>query len=247
MPFEHQHIEESESTNQILWERSELEHVSDFYCLSTGFQTRGKGQGENSWESEKDKNILMSFVVYPQNLHAADAFQLSRWVSLSIVTYLTQKGVKSVSIKWPNDIYVGNRKICGILIQNAIMGSFISKSLIGIGLNLNQTKFLSNAPNPVSLSLITNLQYHVLGEIEVLMNQLQKSYREIWESPVKLVNEYHRNLYQLNEMREYIIENEPILASIQGVDEFGRLILLHQNQTTRPYDLKEIKFSLRED
>jgi BirA family biotin operon repressor/biotin-[acetyl-CoA-carboxylase] ligase len=246
MPFEHQHIEESKSTNQILWQRSEQERLNDFFCLSTGFQTRGKGQGENSWESEKDKNILMSFVVYPQNLNAADAFMISRWVSLSIVAYLTQKGVKSVSIKWPNDIYVGNSKICGILIQNAMMGSFISKSLVGIGLNLNQTKFESNAPNPVSLSLITHLQYHVLGEINVLMNQLQKSYREIWVSPEKLVSEYHRNLYQLNEMREYQIENQLVLASIHGVDEFGRLILLHQNQSTRSYDLKEIKFSLRE-
>ena len=113
-------------------------------------QTAGRGQRGNSWEAEPGMNITLSLMLHPKGLPPARQFVISRAVSLAIVGML-DKYVDDVTIKWPNDIYIGDRKICGILIENTITGSTINRCIVGIGLNVNQTEFRSDAPNPVSL------------------------------------------------------------------------------------------------
>ncbi|WP_301748249.1 biotin--[acetyl-CoA-carboxylase] ligase [uncultured Duncaniella sp.] len=115
-------------------------------------QTAGRGQRGNSWEAEPGMNITLSLLLRPEGLEPARQFIISQAVSLAIVEMLDNFiGADAVSIKWPNDIYVNDSKIAGILIENVISGSAISRSIVGVGLNVNQTEFLSDAPNPVSL------------------------------------------------------------------------------------------------
>ncbi len=240
--FLHQHMEVMESTNETLWEFSSKVNLSDFHTISTDFQTKGKGQDTNVWESEANKNILTSSVVFPEFLEAIDAFQISRWVSLSIIDYLESKGLKQLRIKWPNDIYVGKKKIAGILIQNAIAGNRLSKSMFGVGLNINQEVFMSDAPNPVSLVQLKPAEYEPLEELHYLISTLMKKYRLLQKKPAKLISEYHQLLYQRDEFCTYKVAKGIITGKIIGVDEYGRLLLAKQGQEAQAYDLKEVKF-----
>lgn len=242
MEFIHKHVDELESSNDSLWALCEKESLSNFYTLSTGFQTKGKGMDANIWESAKDQNILMSFVVYPVFLPAAFAFQISRWVSVSILEYLKSKSIKDVKIKWPNDIYIADKKIVGMLIKNAISGDKLSKSMIGVGLNLNQLVFESNAPNPVSLSKISKVKYNIQQEIALLITHLQNYYSWIAERPQELEDNYLNLLYQKGEWHQYQTKDKKFHGKINGVDQFGRLILENQNGKIHVFDIKEIRF-----
>lgn len=242
LSFLHQHMEVMESTNETLWEFSSKVHLSDFHTISTDFQTKGKGQDTNVWESEAGKNILFSTLVFPEFIEAVDAFQLSRWVSLSIIDYLESKGLKKLKIKWPNDIYVDKKKIAGILIQNAIAGNHISKSMFGVGLNINQEVFGLGLPNPVSLQLLKPSDYEPLEELHILISILQRKYRLLQRKPAKLISDYHQLLYQRDEYCSYQIAKGVIRGKILGVDEYGRLLLAEEGLEPVAYDLKEVKF-----
>lgn len=244
MTFVHQHLEEVDSTNSALWELSEKIQLSEFHTISTDFQWKGKGQDTNSWHSKKSHNILFSSLVFPDFLLAADAFQISRWISLSIVDYLKSHKIADISIKWPNDIYVGNRKIAGILIQNAISGDKLSKCLIGIGININQTIFPMELPNPVSLGQLKKQEYDVLEELHMLIGICKRNFNQLRKNPEKLIKNYHQSLYQLNTWDYYKVKDELIKGRIIGVDQFGRLGLEQENSEISYFDLKEVKFIL---
>ncbi|HHN48489.1 MAG TPA: biotin--[acetyl-CoA-carboxylase] ligase, partial [Bacteroidales bacterium] len=123
-------------------------------------QTAGKGQDKNFWESKPNENLTISIIVKPYNLMPARQFILNKITSLAIRDFVMMhlKDV-AVSIKWPNDVYADDQKIAGILISNTIEGQEITWSVIGIGVNINQTKFESPAPNPVSLKLLSGANY----------------------------------------------------------------------------------------
>ena len=145
------HIAETDSTNR--WLR-EYEPPTDApgqpLVVWADYQTAGKGQGTNRWESERDKNLLFSILYHPLHIQANRQFTISMAISLAIVDALEQQ-IGDVCIKWPNDIYWRNAKIGGILIENRLLGQTIKDSVIGVGLNVNQRQFKSDAPNPISL------------------------------------------------------------------------------------------------
>ena len=242
MGFVHNRIDELESTNKYLWEYASRKALPDFYTVSTAFQLKGAGQGENFWESEKNKNILLSTIINPVELLAENAFQISRWASVSIINYLKNKGINGLTIKWPNDIYVGSQKIAGILIQNAISGQQLNKSMIGIGLNINQLIFNSNAPNPISLAQLTSTNYDILHEINKLINSLQEHYQWISETPQLLIDTYHDLLYQKDEWHIYKNQEKQFNGRIKGVDQFGQLIIENKQKILDVYDIKDIQF-----
>ncbi|MCM1309850.1 MAG: biotin--[acetyl-CoA-carboxylase] ligase [Bacteroides sp.] len=129
-------------------------------------QTAGRGQRGNTWEAEPRKNITLSLMLRPEGLPAVRQFELSEAVALGVADLVEELGVGDVRVKWPNDIYVGDRKICGILIENALSGNLIGRSIAGIGLNVNQTEFRSDAPNPVSLRQLTGREYDLKATAE---------------------------------------------------------------------------------
>lgn len=135
-------------------------------------QTAGRGQRGNHWEAEPGLNVTMSVMLRPQGLEARRQFEVSEAVALAVVDLLDTLGVADVAVKWPNDIYVGDRKICGILIENALEGCMIARSIAGVGLNVNQRMFRSDAPNPVSLWQLQGREYDIRALAEELVQRM---------------------------------------------------------------------------
>lgn len=205
-------------------------------------QTEGRGIGENSWESEKGKNILLSLILYPSFLPVENQFLISKAVSLGIENYVLSKATE-IKIKWPNDIYYQNKKLAGILIENSIKGSIIEKSIVGIGFNLNQEKFISDAPNPVSLKQITNKTYSIDQEVVKLRSCIRFFYDKLKVGKLEKVNaDYLKCLYRYNEFHPFKLKNKTFIGKITGVNEFGHLLVTHDSGEKKEYDLKEIEF-----
>jgi BirA family biotin operon repressor/biotin-[acetyl-CoA-carboxylase] ligase len=181
-------------------------------CDPPRFQSAGRGQPGNAWESEEDKNLLLSIIVYPGTVAPPDQFIISMSVSLAISDFLTLHGIKS-TIKWPNDIYVDDRKIAGILIENSVRGSSIENSIIGIGLNVNQQRFRGNAPNPVSMSMLTGTTFDTGTCLMELLTFLDLRYKNLIRGDSGAIREeYLRSLYRTGEWHDYITEGK----SLQG-------------------------------
>ena len=154
------------TNNRIALDKEDL---ADKTVYMTDFQTAGKGQRGNGWESAKAENLLFSILFKPSDILAENQFIISQAVTLGIVEYVRSKGI-TAKIKWPNDIYVNDRKICGILIENSVNGNNLVSSIVGIGFNLNQLTFSPDIPNPVSLSTLTDVRYDLKEELLSLLH-----------------------------------------------------------------------------
>ena len=150
MEWEIIHIDETDSTNRWLKSQQLTANSQKAIAVCAEYQTAGRGCGTNRWESERGKNLLFSLLLHPEQIHASKQFHISMVISLAITEALGQY-IGNLSIKWPNDIYWKNGKLAGILIENTLQGTMIKDCIIGVGLNVNQQHFRSDAPNPVSL------------------------------------------------------------------------------------------------
>jgi len=205
-------------------------------------QKKGRGQQGNFWESEFGKNMLASFIVFPQFLNAAKQFYLSKIVSLALIDFLKTE-TNEVSVKWPNDIYIQNKKIAGILIENSIKGVNVSSSVIGIGLNLNQEKFISDAPNPVSLKQISGKEYIVETVAEQIIECLFIWYEKLQSGYfTEIDTNYYNQLFRANEWALFAKQGIQFEAKISGIGEFGQLILEERNSVFSEYMFKEVEF-----
>lgn len=205
-------------------------------------QTEGRGQQTNAWESESGKNLTISLILRPDFILAQDQFQVSMLISLGVSDYL-KTYTENVSIKWPNDIYIKDKKIAGILIEQSIMGAHLSHSVCGIGLNVNQTKFVSDAPNPISLQIITNENYNLEDELTKLLASIEKRYLQIQNgNPQQLEQDYLDALYWMNETHEFEDEDGDFSGQIVGISEFGQLLIKDEENEVRTYNFKEVSF-----
>jgi BirA family biotin operon repressor/biotin-[acetyl-CoA-carboxylase] ligase len=206
------------------------------------YQNKGKGQLGNRWESEAGKNFLASIILFPKFLLAGKQFYLSKIASLSIADFLKTES-KGIAIKWPNDIYVKNRKIAGILIENSIKGQNISTAIIGIGLNLNQDKFVSDAPNPVSLMQITGKDYDIEMVAEIISENINNWYQKLENGGFgEIDSAYFNLLFRANEWAVFSKRGKQFEARINGIGEFGQLILEERNGLQSEYMFKEVEF-----
>lgn len=162
-------IDECSSTNSYA---AGLEHDGNF-AVATRRQTAGRGQRGNVWESEPGRNLTFSAVWRPEDFKATRQFAVSEAVALAVVELLAEQGIEA-KVKWPNDIYVGDKKICGILIEHSVIGSRIGRTVAGVGINVNQKEFFSDAPNPVSI-------FQILGK-ELSVETLFNRYLELLEA-----------------------------------------------------------------
>lgn len=236
-------LNEVESTNNYA-----MQLVSDKAGEGTvvlaQFQSRGRGQAGSYWESEAGKNLLMSLVLKPVFLEAGKQFFLSMTVSLALADVL-KIYTGDVSIKWPNDIYIGNKKIAGILIENSLKGAMLERSTVGIGLNINQEKFESNAPNPVSLKQLTLKEHSVKQVLDELLNAVDNWYRRLKEGDYTQIKQaYLSALYRHNGWNLYRDTNGDFEAQIAGIGEFGQLKLEERSGKIRSYLFKEVEFVL---
>lgn len=226
------HIDETDSTNR--WLQKDIT-AADNIVVVAEYQTAGRGCGSNQWESERGKNLLFSMLIHPQDVAANRQFCISMAVSLAICEALGQH-IGDLSIKWPNDIYWRNGKICGILIENSLHGSLIRNSIIGVGINVNQRTFLSDAPNPVSMWQITEQE----TDCEQLLHDILHCMEHYLDKDVK--SAYCAMLYRRQGYHPYADKDGAFMAEIVTVEDDGQLVLRDDNGKERRYAFKEIQF-----
>jgi BirA family biotin operon repressor/biotin-[acetyl-CoA-carboxylase] ligase len=230
------------STNEKLNELLRESGLPEFSVVITPNQTAGKGQAGNSWESEKGKNITLSVLLKPLFLEPHNQFYISKVVSLAIVDTLEGFNIQP-TVKWPNDIYVDDKKIAGILIENSIMGNYISNSIAGIGINVNQERFISDAKNPVSVHNILNEVKSIEATLDILLHNLLKWYTVlIDDEPERIDNEYFDRLYRKDGFYRFKDVRGEFSAKISGVETSGILVLTDSHGQRREYAFKEVEF-----
>lgn len=236
------HLDETRSTNQYLQELLQHEEHEEGTCVRAGFQTAGRGQQGNFWESEAGKNLTFSVALYPDFLSIVEQFIISQMVSLAMKEVLDHYA-EGISVKWPNDIYWHEKKIAGILIENSLIGGQIQHSIIGIGLNVNQETFLSEAPNPVSLKQITGRDFDLEDLLKELLNTIFTYYMKLVQGGAEEIRKkYLKCLYRKEGFHSYSDENGIFSAKIEDVQETGRLCLLTETGERKYYYFKEVAF-----
>jgi BirA family biotin operon repressor/biotin-[acetyl-CoA-carboxylase] ligase len=237
-------VEQTESTNVHLLRLSENERLPEGVVLVAGYQTHGRGQGVHAWESEREKNLTFSIVLYPTFVKGAEQFVLSEVVSLAVRDFIAQY-VGDVSVKWPNDVYVGDRKITGILIENFIKGGYLTKTVVGIGININQTAFVSDAPNPVSLRQLTGLRFNLEDCLHRTLQCLNDRYDQLRRQRTDaLHSDYLSHLYRFDQWKNYIADGEIFEARITGVNKYGILEMCTRSNELKTFGFKEVAIQL---
>ncbi len=227
------HIDETDSTNKWLRTHPSAKEM----VVVTDFQTAGRGCGTNKWESERGKNLLFSILLHPKELPANQQFHISMAISLAICEALGQH-IGNLSIKWPNDIYWQNGKICGILIENTLRSGMIKDSIVGVGLNINQQTFRSDAPNPVSLWQITEVE----TDRQKLLNDILDNLNSFLGKDIR--QRYLAMLYRRNGFYCYTDSKGAFMAEIVDVEDDGHLLLNDDSGRLRRYAFKEVQFVL---
>lgn len=247
------YIRETNSTNTLLREQYS-EALPNLYTIRTDYQTAGRGQAGNGWESEDGKNLLFSTLIR-SDIRPAEQFRLTMMVSVAMWEMLSQYLPGDLlTIKWPNDIYYGDKKLAGILVENILSGDKIAYSIAGIGLNVNQLEFKSGAPNPISMQQITGEAYDVAVLLSGFLNALQVCF----EMPTKALKDtYMRHLYRRKGAFPYIEREVSIaptmivcaaeaeqmfMAEIEDVTPLGQLVLRTDGDEVRTYHFKQIRF-----
>jgi len=235
-------IPQTVSTNAHLLELSNAESLAEGTVVVTNHQTQGRGQAGNSWESEPGANLTFSIILYPVSVKASDQFILSKVISLAVFDFISEIIPGSVSIKWPNDVYVGDKKISGILLENFIEGAYLTKTIAGIGVNINQERFLSNVPNPVSLRQLTGATYPLENCLQTLHARIASRYRMISVNAEKLHSDYLRHLYRFGKLSRYSADGVFFDATITGVNCYGMLEMTTVTGDRREFGFKEVRF-----
>ncbi|HPS13423.1 MAG TPA: biotin--[acetyl-CoA-carboxylase] ligase [Prolixibacteraceae bacterium] len=235
-------LDVTNSSNNYAMEHLIKEGWKEGTVVFANFQTKGKGQMKNSWESEPGKNILMSIVLYPNFIPVKQQFLISKVVALG-VSDVVSLWAENVSVKWPNDIYVGDKKIAGILIENALLGNEILHTVAGIGLNVNQQTFVSDAPNPVSLGQLTHMEFDREEILQLLIGSIEKWYDRLKAGGQELIDEaFLSRLYRLEVEANFTDESGAFQGKIVGVNSIGQLLIEKKNGSTAAYHFKEVAF-----
>jgi BirA family biotin operon repressor/biotin-[acetyl-CoA-carboxylase] ligase len=236
-------LDATASTNLYLKNLMLEENLVDFTIVTAKEQLKGKGQMGASWDAEKGKNLTFSVLKHQQMLLIKDQFILNMLVSLAIYKSLEYMKIPDLSIKWPNDILSGRNKICGILIENLLLGQKISASIIGIGLNVNQTQF-KNLPNATSLKLITGKTFDLDEVLQIIAKNLELLFGELGSGHEQLLKKaYLKVLFRKDKASTFknTASNELFTAIIRTIADDGTLVLELEDQVLKCYNLKEIK------
>lgn len=235
-------IDEAASTNTLMSQQcADLPHGA---VIAARRQTAGRGQRGNSWESQPDSNLTFSMLLRPKVILAVTQFQLSMLVSLGVCDALRAASGLDIKVKWPNDIYVGDKKICGILIENSLEGRRIGRSIAGIGINVNQERFLSDAPNPASLINLTGLTFDLpklLSDVCRAIIDRVDNY-EADPDADKLLSEYRSLLWRGNGFYLWhdVVDDKTYEGEITDVALTGHLTITDRNSHAKTYAFKEI-------
>lgn len=236
-------FDEIDSTNSFLHGYHEGDDVETVVAVAE-YQTAGRGQGTNHWESERGKNLTMSVRVAPKGVMAAEQYVLSMCMALAVKDALSEHA-EGMTVKWPNDIYWNDKKISGTLIETTIAGKNVKTCIFGTGINVNQTEFLSDAPNPVSIKQIVGHEVDREELLKKVMRNLEKYLKIVYSGERKKIHDAYMNcLYRKEGVHKYRDNNGTFEASIERVEDSGHLVLRSTDGRERRYGFKEVAFVL---
>jgi len=237
------HFPRLDSTNQFATDYISKNNPSEGTVISTYCQDKGRGQIGSKWESTPDKNISLSVILYPTFVEIQQQFLLSQTISLGIFDFISKHLDRNIKVKWPNDIYVKDKKIAGTLIQNTLTANKFQSSVVGIGININQLAFLSDAPNPTSFKIETGKTYDLDEMVKDLCWSIEKRYLQLRSHQNQIIQQdYLNNLYRFMEDGLFQRPEGTIFnGKIVGVTEQGKLRLVH-NKGEENFEIKGVKF-----
>lgn len=232
----------TDSTNTYLKELLLHTNTKDFTVVVAKKQTKGRGQMGTNWISEDGKNLTFSVLRKKVGLDVSRQFELNMKVSLAIFESLKWLNIPDLSIKWPNDILSANQKICGILIENILLGSKIQSSVIGIGINVNQLRF-GDLPKVTSLKSITGIEYNLDEVLQIILSKLAVNLKHFDVALCKdLSLAYQRQLFRINKPSTFKdMKGNTFMGLIKGVSQEGKLQLLLEDEIMKEFALKEIQ------
>ena len=233
-------IEEAQSTNTLMAAADHARHLPHGAAIMARSQTAGRGQRGNHWESEPGKNVTLSIMLRPQGVDAREQFLVSEAVAIATAETVRELSGLPAEVKWPNDIYIGDRKIAGILIECALEGQRISRAIAGIGLNVNQTAWLSDAPSPVSMRELTGAAYDVEATARMLVEKTARLTAALPSSADETERRYASLLWRREGIHSWedAASGEVFSAGIARVERTGRLVM----DNGRCYWFKEVKW-----
>jgi BirA family biotin operon repressor/biotin-[acetyl-CoA-carboxylase] ligase len=230
------------STNNKALSLLKMKEIPEGTVICADFQTAGKGQRGNKWESDTGMNLLISIILYPGSVCPVEQFLISMTIALGIIDF-TEKYYHGSSIKWPNDIYIKNDKIAGILIENSIMGEKIESSVAGIGYNINQDKFGPGITNPVSLKMITGRELDTGVCLRQMLADLDIRYKHLlYGERESIRNEYSSRLYRSGEWHAYRSAGILFEGKIRDVSPSGKLRIEEKNGRFREFSFRELDY-----
>jgi len=240
-------LQEVNSTNRHAERILRNGEVEEGTVINAWSQTDGKGQGENRWQSEPGQNLTISIILHPLFLQPGMQFVLNKAISLGVLDAVSHY-LDGVKIKWPNDILAGSKKIGGILIQHAVEGAILKDTIVGIGLNVNQKDFGPGLPDAASLAMILHREVDLKELLTLLCDTLEMHYSLLKEEGTSsLEADYCTALLGFRHERMFLVEGNPVSGIIQGVDEFGRLLVEHPGGGFKAYAHREIEFLVNEE
>ena len=230
-----------DSTNNYLKKIILNEGINDYTVVTAKFQTQGKGQLGTEWESEHSKNLICSVYKKNINIKVQDQFVISALVSLALIKTLRKVNLSNMHIKWPNDIMSDNKKICGILIENIVKENYIKDTVIGIGLNVNQTIF-NNLPNAASIKNLIGTTCSIDEILKDLVKNVKYYFNELDKSSINSIFEkYEDALFRINKPSTFKNSKGEVFSGyIKGVSRLGKLNVMLEDNLVESYDLKEI-------
>lgn len=231
-------LDSVDSTNKYALKYAQEQQAHGSVILAIE-QTLGKGQSGASWQSNANENITLSLILQNQHLQSCNPFQLVEWVAVCLRGFLVSHfGIRNTSIKWPNDIYIGEKKVAGILMESQFQSQKLHTVVIGIGMNLNQKDF-TGLPHASSLFLETGKEFPVLETAQELLFYMDQKIELWYEKPTLFTALFKDNLLGLNEWRNYKIGNSIKKAMIVDITDHGLLTLQFENKETQDFRNKE--------
>jgi BirA family transcriptional regulator, biotin operon repressor / biotin---[acetyl-CoA-carboxylase] ligase len=244
-------LDKVDSTNSFAFELIKQSSPTEGYLIWAKEQFAGRGQRGAQWSSEPGSNLTFSIILHPHFLPVAKQFQLTKAIALGIAGFISHclEDHTHVKIKWPNDIYVKNCKIAGILIENVLEQSTLKYSVVGIGLNVNQVNFDPSLPNPTSLKLLTGKDFNPEDCLLQLCSFIEKWYLDLRATNYPQIDgAYHNLLYKKGVWSDFSLRGEKMRGFIEGVNTAGHLIMKKENTLTDSYatieinDIKQLAF-----
>ncbi|WP_342645956.1 biotin--[acetyl-CoA-carboxylase] ligase [Mucilaginibacter sp. CSA2-8R] len=236
-------LKEVDSTNTFLkLMLTKSEPVPEGTVIMAEDQVAGRGQQQSKWYSVKNESLTFSIVLYPAFLLLKDQFLLTSAISIGIYSALQPLVGTRLKMKWPNDVYIGDKKLGGVLIENQVQGEKIKSSVIGIGLNINQASFPDWVPNAISLKQILQTDYDIKYILLQICSHIERWYIKLKNGEVSQIqNAYREVLYWLDETHHFKAHQQVFEGIIKGTDAVGRLLVMHSGHV-HTYNLKEIEF-----